>query len=387
MEIPFDGILTLLIFLVGIPALVLQLISATERRAVLKEGRLDVRSFLMKALWVLGIGLLLQFGFAAFWHFPSDQVTGKLIEQIIWLGIFGTLFYFAWQVAQQVPEQYGRREKIVDKLTQEALKDAQRKARVGGRTFEDLANLGKHCDPGQEREMVVAAFLEIVKAVLVDPRYAGESFETLIDELVQMLASNPEAKDLSNYKMAVEIFSSILAADHSVETDDDKQRAVHALSQLGRTLIVNFRSVERDNVILNCIDSLEFALTSPHMVTEVSQALFEIGVCAAQADHDFVALAALDKLTSLAERQPSLPVEFCADMFGLLARYWGKDGSRGEYASSKFEEMIQFLGRNKIQTLKSAQTHLVKTMYFDEADNVGKMIKDLEPKPNPLMKN
>jgi hypothetical protein len=375
MEIPFDALLTVLIFLVGIPALILQLISPTERHAALKKGRLDVRSFLKKALLFIAGGILLQL--LLFFLRVGDDDTQQLLRQLAWVILFSLLFALALDIAQKIPEQYGRREKIVEALTRDVLSELPKRQRlnVSGETFRDLANLGKHCDAGQEREMVVSALVEIASAVLADSRYVGDSFETLIEELVHMLAFNPETKDLYNYRTAVDILSAILAAGHSGETDDDRRRAAHAISHLARTLIINFNSVERDNVILAYVDSLEFALFKPNMFTEVSQALFEIGISAAEADHDFVAVAALDKLTSLAGRHPiPLPVEFVADMFGLLAHYWGMDGSRKEYAIRKFEETKKFLGKNKIQTLKKAQSHLVATMYFDEADKLGQMI-------------
>jgi hypothetical protein len=379
MDIPFDALLTLLIFLVGIPALILQLISPTERHAVLKNGRLDVRSFLKRALIFIAGGILVQLLLFILPIRNEDML--QLLRQLAWVILFVFLFALALDIAQKIPEQYGRREKIVDTLRRDVLNELPKRKRlnVSGETFSDLANLGKHCEAGQERGMVAQAFMEIVNATLADSRYTGDSFETLIEELVHMLAFNPEAKDLYNYRTALDILCTVLAANHSAETDNDKRRAVHAISHLGRTLIVNFKSVERDNAILAYVDSLEFALSKPNMFTEVSQALFEIGICAAQTEHDFVAVAALDKLTSLAERQsPPLPVEFVADMFGLLAHYWGMDGSRKEYAIHKFEETKKFLGKNRIQILKKAQSHLVSTMYFDEADKLGEMIGKLK---------
>ncbi|NWG33733.1 MAG: hypothetical protein HXY42_04770 [Chloroflexi bacterium] len=385
MQIPFDGLLTLLIFLVGIPALILQLISSTERRAVLKNGRLDVRNFLRRALWIIGIGIVAEILFVNLLRLePTLQDT---VSQLIWVIVFGSLFYLAWVISQQIPEQYGRREKIVERLTRDVLTESQKRMRVSGGTFTDLASLGKHCEAGQEREMVITAFMKIVKDVLSDPRYKGDSFEALIEELVHMLGSNPEAKDLYNYKIAEEILSAILAANSSTEADDDDRRAVHAISRLGRTLIVNFQSVEGDNVILSYVDALEFALARPHMLTEVSQALFEIGICAAQAGHDFVAVAALDKLTSLALRQPApLPVEFVADLFGLLAHYRAKKNSRMAYANRKFAETKRFLGKNPVRELREAQNHLVKTLYFDQADQLGELIADIKPKAAPRPK-
>jgi len=374
MEIPFDGILTLLIFLVGIPALVLQLISAAERRAAVKKEGLDVRSSLTVALIVVVIGVLVQFWYA---YSTNSSDSKSIIQQAIWVGTFIPLIILVLRVAKTIPEQYGRREKIVEKLTREVLEELQSKARVGGGTFADLANLGKQCDPGQEREMVVNALKEIVKVVIAKPAYKGDSFETLTDELVHMLASDPEPKDLNNYDIAIKILSAILSAQPLSGTEDDKRRAIHAASKLGQTLIVNFKSVERDNIILEYIDSLELALPQREMLTEVSQALFEIGVCAVKEGHDFVFVAALDKMTALAEAYPPLPSEFVTDLLGLIAHYWVKEGSRTRLARDKFQEVRKFLGKPILPMLETAERHLVNTMYFDEADKLAHMAEDI----------
>jgi hypothetical protein len=293
------------------------------------------------------------------------------------VGTFIPLIILVLRVAKTIPEQYGRREKIVEKLTREVLEGLQSKARVGGGTFADLANLGKQCDPGQEREMVVNALKEIVKVVIAKPAYKGDSFETLTDELVHMLASDPEPKDLNNYDIAIKILSAILSAQPLSGTEDDKRRAIHAASKLGQTLIVNFKSVERDNIILEYIDSLELALPQREMLTEVSQALFEIGVCAVKEGHDFVFVAALDKMTALAEAYPPLPSEFVTDLLGLIAHYWVKEGSRNRLARDKFQEVRKFLGKPILPMLETAERHLVNTMYFDEADRLAHMAEDI----------
>jgi hypothetical protein len=370
MEIPFDGILTLLIFLVGIPALVLQLISAAERRAAMKKDGLDIRASLLVALIVIAVGVVAQFLYAYFSN-EVDADIKNIIQQGIWLGIFSPLIILVLRVAKRIPEQYGRRERIIDKLAQDVLEEANVKGRIAGGTFNDLANLGKQCDPGQEREMVVDAFTELVKATIKRPDYKGDSFEVLIDELVHILASNPEPKDLGNYDTAIKILSAILSARGEL----DKQRAVHAISKLGRTLIIHFKSVERDNIILDYIDSLEFALTKREMLTEVSQALFEIGICAVEERQDFMVVAAADKLTSLAENYPPLPNEFVADMLGLLAHFWATNGSRREFVETKLCEVEKFLPKDRISSMEGARIHCKQTMYFDVADELAQMIE------------
>ena len=385
MEIPFDGILTLLIFLVGIPAIVLQLISAAERRAAMKKEGLDVRLFLNKAVVVLVVGFLAQIILALFLARDADT-DKKLFEQLIWLVTFCGLFYLVLQVSKQIPEQYGRRERIIEKLTEDVLSESGTKGRIAGGTFNDLANLGKQCDPGQEREMVVNAFRDLVKATLAKPGYKGDSFEVLIDELVHVLASNPEPKDLRNYDTAIKILSAIASADSNAEADDDRQRALHAISKLGQTLIIHFRSVERDNIILDYIDSMEFALTKKQMLTEVSQALFEIGICAVEENQDFMVVAALDKMTALAEQYAPLPNEFVADMIGLLAHFWSQGGSRKEFVETRLYEVEKSLPGDRVSCMEAARMHCKQTMYFDVADELAQMI-DLSPgKPKPRKK-
>lgn len=379
MQIPFDGIMTLLIFLVGIPAIILQLISSAERRAVIKKEGLDVRLFLKRALIILGIGLVTQFLFA--FLLSGDKGTIRnLVEQLIWLFIFIPLFYLVLRVSKQVPEQYGRREKIIEKLTQDVLRESKTKGRIAGGTFSDLANLGKQCEPGQEREMIISAFKDLVKSMLASPEYKGDSFEALIDELVHMLVSNPEPKDLSNYDTTIKILSAILSADNPLGADDDKQRTLHAISKLGRTLIIHFNSVERDNIILDYVDSLEFALSKKEMLTEVSQALFEIGVCAVKEGQDFMVVAALDRMTSLAENYLPLPHEFVADMLGLLASFWAKGGSRKELADLKLKEVEKLLPLDIVLSFEGARSHCMKTMYFDVADELTDMLETLRPR-------
>ena len=382
MEIPFDGILTLLIFLVGIPALVLQLISSAERRAAMKKDGLYVRSPLYIALAVISVGLLVQFWYTYASNDDSSGSFRSMVQQGIWLVIFTPLFVLVLAVAKRIPEQYGRREKIIEKLTQDVLKEANAKGRIAGGTFNDLANLGQQCDPGQEREMVVDAFQRLVKATIKRPEYNGDSFEVLIDEFVHMLAANPEPKDLGNYNTAIKILSEILSA----RGDLDKQRAVHAISKLGRTLIIHFNSVERDNIILDYIDSLEFALTKREMLTEVSQALFEIGICAVEENQDFMVVATVDKMTSLAENYSTLPNEFVAHMLGLLAHFWARGGSRKEFVETKLRELEIFLLKDRIASLEAAKVHCQQTMYFDVADELAQMIEIAKTQAKPRRK-
>ena len=376
MEIPFDGLLTLLIFLVGIPALILQMISSAERQAVLKRGSLDVKVFLAKAFFAMFVGLILQIFLVLI--FDDEQKTFPIVQQVVWLGLFLYLFYLVWQVSQEIPEQYGRREKIIEKIVEQTKNESIFKStpRIGGKAFSELANLGKQCDPGSEREMVINAFKDLVQEILSHNKYNGDSFEDLIEELIHMLVSNPEPKDLCCYDTAIKTLAAILSS--KMPLSNDKRHAIYAISKLGRTLIVHFKSLEADNIILDYVDTAELALLDDFdIVTEISQILFEIGICAIEENHDFIAVAALDKLTTLAENRSSLPDEFFADMLGLLSHFWVVGGSRKEYAEQKIKEVEELLPKGLTQSIKDARTHCLRTMHFETVDNLDQMKKDL----------
>jgi hypothetical protein len=372
MEIPFDGIITLLIFLVGVPALALQLISPTERRAAIVEVGSDVRIFLKNALLILVVGLVLQFIVAVSLRELEDYQI-NILHQIIWLMIFAPSIYLVLRVALRVPEYYNRR---IEKLTTDAAEETLQKMRVGGRIFGELAYLGKKCDPGREREIVVNALRKIVAEVLVDPSYSGDTFEILINELEHILADNADPRDLSNFDIAIKILIAILSVPQ-ITFDIDRQRAIHAISKLGQTLIVHFKSVERDNIILDYIDSLELALLKREMLSEISQALFEIGVCAVRENHDFIFVAVLDKMTTFAGRYSPLPGEFVTDLLGLISHYWTGEGCRKKFAQVKFNQVKEFLQNPILRTLGNSRKHLISTMYFDEADKLAQMAEDI----------
>jgi hypothetical protein len=378
MEIPFDALLTLLIFLVGIPALILQLISTPERRVVVRRKRIDVNSFLRRASVIFAFGFGLQI--IRIWYGKSytNFNFDSLIEQGIWLATFIGLFSLVFIVSKQIPEQYGQREKIIESLANDVLKDAKKNGRIGGETFSDLASLGSQCEAGQEREMVISQFKDFVLTVLKDDNYTGESFEALIEELIYILTSKPEQQDLECYDLSIKMLAAILSKNTKNASDNDKRRSLNAISLLGRTLLEHFESVEADNLILDFVDTAEFAvLNGGNLLTDVSQTIFEIGECASAMRQDFIAVASLDKLSTLAISSTPMPDEFSVDLLGLISHLWVEGGSRKKYADQKLEAIQPYLTKDLVLAIRDAATHCYITLHFDTADKLGKMQEEL----------
>ena len=374
MEIPFDAILTLLIFLVGIPAVILQLISAAERRVIVRKEKIDVNSFLLIAIGIFLIGFIFQLGLAWYANGKPEFQLEKLLEQIIWLFTFAALFGLALHVVKKIPEQFGQREKIIENLSKDILQDAGENCKISGDAFDDLVNLGVQCEAGEEREMIVSQLSDFVLLLLSCENYNGDSFEQLIEELIRILVSNPTAQDLNCYALSIRMFSEILSHDATNLHMDDKRRALSAISLLGQTMLEHFKSVQADKLILDYVDTTELAaLAEKDLLTDVSQVLFDLGICAANADQDFVAVAALDKLASLAEFHTPMPFEFSVDLLGLLSHFWVADKSRRIYAERKVARIESFLPKKLIPALEDAESHCYLTVQFDTADNLKEM--------------
>jgi hypothetical protein len=113
------------------------------------------------------------------------------------------------------------------------------------------------------------------------------------------------------------------------------------------------------------------------MLTEVSQVYYEIGICAVEEGQDFIVVATLDKITSLAENFSFLPNEFIADMLGLIAHFWTKGGSRKEFAEAKLRQVQKYLLGGLLSSLEIARIHCEQTMYFTVSDELAIMMETL----------
>ncbi len=382
-NIPFDGIITLFVFLIGVPALVFQLMEPEIRRVVLKRRNFWIETplYVLAAITVVAISIALQA-----W---SESTTEKEAwADWVWSGMFLFLFIVTAIVAIRVPYHYGRRENVVSALKSEAVNYLKKHGHIPDLALLDLIDLAKQSDPGKDRELILSAFNELVIEVCSHAEYRGDALETLINELVNVLTSEPDPEDLRNFQSAAGIMTSIIALNGNNEQIiglKDRQHAVRALSVLEQTILSHFTlSLGADYILMGYVQVLGLATDRfPVMATDVSQAFFEIGSLAIERKQTLIAASVLEKMLNLGEGNAPLQSELAADLLGLTAHFWMSGSSNNMFARERLLEIQGFLESPLQIEIEKASLHCRKTMQFETADKLAQMAKDLKPKPEP----
>lgn len=366
-EIPFDGIITLLIFLIGIPALVLQFMAADVRRVIMKKITIpqEVVNWGFVAASVVVISIIL----AEFSNVSSD---------LIWSLMFLSLLWIVGNATVQVQYKYGWREVVIDSLKKSVI---QKLYLSGGRLdTDDLANLleiGKQSEAGADREVVLKALLEITNQACSHDSYHGDALVSLIDGLVKMLSIRPLAEDMQNYQVAVDILTTVLSAG-SVDRNSkliDQQHAVRALSALGQTFLSQIKlSISTDHIMIGYEEALGLAVSQqPAMLSDVTQSLLEVGSIALENKHYLFAVASLERLLSIIENNAQRSNDALADLLGLSAHFWTESISSKEIVRRRLHRIKECLNSPLFEMLNLAVNHAQMTMRFHTADKIIEM--------------
>lgn len=375
-EIPFDAVITLLIFLVGIPALVLQFMAPDVRRVTMERITFprEVKNRLIFALVVVFICI----GIA--WGFPK-------IKDFVFAIMLIVLFAIVAATTIQVQYRYGWRETVIATLKKNVLSRLDAEGRLDNDSLKRIIEIGKQSEAGPDREVVLNALDEVVARTRTHPTYDGDAFGVLVDGLVKMLVSQPTPEDIPNYQLAVSILISILSAPQ-VKTLIDQQHAVRALSALGQTLLTEIVvTVGTDHIMMDYEEALGLAVARhPTMQTDVTQSLLEVGSVALDHRHYLFAVAAFERLlTIVEENEPSR--EAMDDLLGLFAHFWKDGTSSRDFAETRLERVNDCARRtgypSLYQAVQHANLHSKITMRFNTADKLAQMAKDLKPKPTP----
>jgi Ca2+/Na+ antiporter len=376
MNIPFEGIATFLLFIVGVPAFVLQSITPEERRVVL------ARPFWRDTLLFLGAAVVLVFLALVF----RNEIAQLVGQGWIWGFLYFLLFLVVAGDAIYIPNHYGRREQIIKGLGKLASQPLKKQGRFDEHGLSALVGLGKQCESGEEQELVLLALDKLVEQACSCENYRPGMLETVIDEVVAMLISRPRPEDFQSFKTAVGLLRRIVTSNCTPGGNEnlvDHQRAVRALSVLGQAVLSQVGySIGIDYILMGYEEALNLALLNhPDLLTDVSQALFETGAVAIDSSHYLFAVAALRKLLLVFENTSPVPAEARVDTLGLLAHFWTANDNTSPSSRLFAEKCLERLGWEgaALQTaLEQARQHCLFTMEFETADKIMIMAKDLQ---------
>lgn len=311
----FQIIVTLLVFALGIPSLVVQIMMPTDVQRVLTSKRLRSSRWLL-ILTILYCGIAACF---VWLYHPWQTGAGALDD---WSGgsvitgvLILTLLFWVHQF------QHGSREMVVRRMRSIILKEIQKNGFVEEDLVESLAFLGERGHSGHEKEICLSALADAGHKLQGLCSYCGESIEPLAMAIeATVSAETARARDVENGVRVLSSFVVRLEALSLVESPD--------AAMVFRTITrVSTRAVEYlpEALGLWLIETIgSFADVSDHLK---AKGIFELGREAARSRKHLLALASLSKLESFV-RHNSRDMDFDAlhpYFLGLLAVY-GSEG-------------------------------------------------------------
>lgn len=368
-DVPYDALTTLLVFMVGIPAVVLQSLAPEVRLVVTRRwGRLllDVGLPVAVSFAIIAVAMFAQFqGVAADWTWPA---------------VLGGLFAIVGFTAFRIPRSYGRRDAVVRSVAREIGRPLPSKGRLAGASLHDLIELGKQSAPGREKEWVLSALMNLTDEVCRHPQYNGDRLDDLVLGVVDILPSQMTTGGLQNYATATSILRCIVTRTPPPQPSQrqgfkqvDLIRAIRALSTLGRVALGS----RSDEVPLGVVQVLG-SVPSSRAESFASQALFEVGIVAIERNRILIAMAALDNLMTLVEIHRPAGGELVADTLGLLAHFFSDGETAHEYARVRLERLQDDLDKTLPDAIAQAADHCARTTQFRTADRVRQMGRELE---------
>lgn len=358
-DIPFDALTTLFVFLIGVPAIVLQTMPPELRRVVTKRSRRLLAEFgipLGFAIAVAGAGMVLA-------------RNGAWDPGRIWTGVLAVLFLVASLTAIRFLSRYGRRNAVVHRLELETGRTIPRTGRPVEDSVHDLIELGQSSEPGREKEWVLESLLRLTERVCGHPRYLGDALEDILMGALAIVLTGSQRRNAQNFTTATRVLRCVVMtferADGAPARQADLIHAIRALSRLGRASL----ALEDAGYALAAVQALG-RTRLPRGDVSVSQALFEVGVEAVARDQMLIAISCLERLMTLVEARKPARGELVADTLGLMAHFWHSGETGREYARLRLERTQEYLETDLASALEAAAHHCAQTMQFRTADLV-----------------
>lgn len=434
-ELSYDALTNLLIFLVGVPTLVLQTADQEVRRVIMRRLLRDTAPPFVLAVIIVGIGLaqeaallpledahqipVILFGSIGV-AFTKGNIALVVMSLLVLLSLYATLL---------ATQRYGRRESVIRQLENEAgqnlsepppwhtqfkigmcqvvqaaarrlpqqppalaqfkrwalraseptLIPNHKRPRLAAKPLEDLIELGEQSAPGENKEWVLKALGKLVAQVTKHPRYQGDSLEGLTTKLVDILTSAAQPGAARNFGTAADILRHSVTTASAQPSAVDLMYTIRALGHLGRAALDHVSSnLVIEHILLDCVGALGLAANlDPSATNQASEELFKLGALLLEREQEFVAVSALDALLNLVWENAPAQGELVHDTLGLAAHFWTHGATAKEYVGGKLATLRPYLALDLQEALQEARAHCTTTMYFQAADHLQQVMKEL----------
>jgi hypothetical protein len=372
-DFPRDTYITLLLFLLGIPALVFQMASDDVRRVLLNPRNLLRSSTLVIPAGIAAMLTIMLLLIENFWKAPDYDYTGLYQVGLVIMLLLAC--YVVGQVLRLVVKTF-----LVRNLARYALRQVRRrKGSFNNGILGDLIILGQESTPGEEKSEVIMALGRIVDGIIQLPDYEGNQLSELIHALADVVLEGATPASVENLIQTMELLRKIKQVYYDRQhhepavCDVDLDAAYRLLSRLGCEAV----RFPVDGAAMVCVDVIQGSelVANP----AASQSMREIGIAAIEHNKILVATYALGYLDAVIFNGDALPEqrEIVHDYLGLLSFFWGHGLSGRKTADLYLVSLGQIPGVSLAHLINQAIQHHRAVNRFAIADQISTMWREM----------
>lgn len=371
MDLPLDAIATIFIFLIGLPAILLQTLPAEVRKVVLQERKQEVVMFTVSPIVLAA--LLVSVGIYLSGPWPGAGTTpsaARAWAEFVWLGVIALLILTAGGAALLLTERW-RRSSVVARLYQAASRSIPAYGHPGERVLRNLIDLGVQSPAGRDKSLVLDSLIQLTEATQARDGYDGAQLEPMIDGLEEIFAASPHFASAENFLDSAELLLGLILDSQGKKHSDDLKMSIQAAALLGRLSLRH----EQSHIQLRFLEALAFAGDSEQIgyTTWASRAILQIGAEALTQDSTLVAMTALSKMELLVMRHSPASGDLASDFVGLLAHFWDREETGRDYARRFLDRSDELLDAPLPEVIAAARESCIRTARFDTGDRLARM--------------
>lgn len=368
MQLPLDAITTIFIFMIGLPAILLQTLPPEIRRTVLQERKHEVVLFtvgpLCLATLFVGLGVWLTYR-----SDPGDPNAAKRAE-LLWLGLVAALLMVSGSSALVFTDRW-RRINVVDHLHRAARRGIAKLGRPVEHVVHSLVDLGIQSQAGQDKGMVIHALAELTRETQRHDAYDGSQLEHVIKGLEDLFVAGNQQCSVNNFLASANLLEELIMESGSGTHRDDLEAAIQTTSLLGRASLEH----EQSHVQIKFLDALGWAGDSDDP-TWATQALLDLGSCALEHGYVLIAMTALDKMETVIGKHCPVQGELAEDFIGLLAHFWAHEETGRRYSTEYLVHADRYFTAPLPDVIREARDRSMKKARFATCNHLTRMLAD-----------
>jgi len=240
MEIPLDAIGTIFIFLIGLPAILLQTLAPEIRRTVM-QWRVQLVGFTMAPIVVSGA--VFAVGIWLHWHKVGSMDPDPNGEQtfgvnMLWVNIITILVVIAGASTIVLTERW-RRATVIGRLSKSAARTVPTLGRPHEQDLINLIQLGRQSHPGEDKRLVLEALHDLATAVHRSGKYDGAQLDNLVAGIDEIVVSGTEVDSPRNFQFSADLLMHMILKARDCEHSDDLKHAIQMTSIVAQASLAN----------------------------------------------------------------------------------------------------------------------------------------------------